>query len=372
MNKTPASALPKKRIRLSDIADRVGVSRSAVANVLLKSAGQNVRVSAGTAERIRKAARELEYLPNKTAQRLAGKKSRIIGVLIDSYAPAPRFRQLAEVERAADAHGYRVMIGQSHGELRKIRSYVNDFLANDVAGVICISHDYPDTGNHIAETLRRIPRTVFLGKPNIITTASNWVSIDHNRATVDLVKHLLATGRRNPMLCLTDIAYNSSKDRCNGFIQTLADQTTRHPAERIHLFDQPGWDWGKTTLQPKLKKIVAALLDRHQPDAILASNDLVAVQILHALETLGVAVPDAIAVAGYDNADIANLVRPSLTSVDPRSSELATTGFDLLLRLIATPPADDFQHQITIPAKLVIRDSTAPSNRRQRMTKDSP
>ena len=354
-----SSVIESRRIRLSDIATRVGLSRSAVAEVLLHSAGNNVRVSKDAAQRIRHAADELGYVPNQAAQRLAGKESRLIGVLIDSYAPVPRFRQLAEIERAADAAGYRIIIGQSHGELAKIQSYLDDFVANDVAGLVCISHDYPDIGEEISRRTRLVANTVFLGRPLGSAAHCAFVAIDHARATADLVDHMFANGRRSPVFLTTDLDYATSRIRHDSFLRAMRRHGIRNPESRIELV-RNDLLWTGEALHPDLLSLVRDKIAASGADAVLAINDIVALRCLRALETIGMRVPEDIALAGYDNSDFTAVIRPSLTSVDLHPERIAAEGFALLLRLIRGEKPSARERHVFLPTQLVPRRSTLP------------
>ncbi len=349
-----------ERVRLSDIAERVGLSRSAVAGVLLHSAGRNVRVSQDAARRIRRAADELGYVPNHAAQRLAGKESRLIGVLIDSYAPTTRFRQLAEIERAADTEGYRVMIGQSHGELAKIQSYLDDFLANDVAGLVCISHDYPDIGEEIARRTRIFAHTVFLGRPLGNAAHLSYVAIDHARAMTDVVDHLFATGRRSPVFLTTDLNYASSRLRHESFLRSLRRHGIRDPESRVTLVGNDLLRIGED-LNPALLALVRERIAAVGSDAVIAMNDIIALRLLRALEAIGLRVPEDIALVGYDNADFTAFIRPSLTTVDLHPELVAAEGFALLLRLMKGDKPAARERHVFLSTQLVPRRSTQPN-----------
>lgn len=360
MKQTIASDIPSPRVRLSDVAARVGLSRSAVAGVLLHSAGKNVRVSEDAAARIREAADALGYVPNQAAQRLAGKESRLIGVLIDSYAPTTRFRQLAEIERAADAAGYRVMIGQSHGELAKIQSYLDDFLANDVAGLVCISHDYPDIGEEIARRTRIFAHTVFLGRPLGAVSRLAYVAIDHARAMADVVDHLFATGRRRPVFIATDLEYATMRLRNDSFLSSLRRHGVREAENCVELVPDNVL-WTGEELHPDLLALVRSKIANRGMDAVVAMNDIVALRLLRALEAVGLRVPEDIALVGYDNSDFTSFIRPSLTTVDLHPERVAAEGFALLLRLIRGEKLTARERHVHLSTRLVPRRSTQPS-----------
>ena len=153
-------------VRLVDVAKRVGVSHAAVSSVLSVNRKGSIRVGKATSENIRRVAREMDYQPNIAARQLKGKRSHIVGVIIDSYAPQIAFDRLSEIEQSLNRYGYRLMVGQSHGDIKHLQQYAADFLSHGVDGVVCISHDYPDSGAKVAGIYSRFKNIVFIGKPS--------------------------------------------------------------------------------------------------------------------------------------------------------------------------------------------------------------
>jgi LacI family transcriptional regulator len=114
--------MERKKVRLADIASEAGVSTVTVAKALNRTGGKNARVGAATAARIREIATRLNYRPDSIAQQLAGKKSKIIGVVMDSCAPQTYHERLSKMEMYASHKGYKFMIGQSHEDIEKTKA----------------------------------------------------------------------------------------------------------------------------------------------------------------------------------------------------------------------------------------------------------
>lgn len=125
-----------KRATLADVAGRAGVSRSAAARALLGTGGEHVRVSASTRARIAKAARELDYQPNCFAQQLRGKASRTMGVILDTGNTPVMSQRLFALESEARRRGYRLLVGQTHGDLDALREYAADFSGRSVEAIL--------------------------------------------------------------------------------------------------------------------------------------------------------------------------------------------------------------------------------------------
>lgn len=124
-------------VRLKDVAERAGVSLGAASVVLSGGRTKSIRVSAEKRERILAAAREMNYIPNFSAQMLCGFSSHTLGVLIDSEDAFVRFRQLAAIEREADRRGYRLLIAETHENPDKQLRNCRTLFQYGVDAVIC-------------------------------------------------------------------------------------------------------------------------------------------------------------------------------------------------------------------------------------------
>ncbi len=345
-------------VRLVDIARRANVSRTTVAKVILQSAGENARVSTKTAMRVRKVADEMGYRPNLTAQRLAGKQSKIIGITIDTYAPTPSYQQLAEMERCATEAGYRVMVGQMHDDISKLNDYMLDFKSSGVDGVICISHDYPGIHRDIVRMMQGFENVVFVGKTAVDRSKVCWASPDHREAQSNIVKHLIERGKKRIILGIGNTQHRSYIERRQGYRDGLeAHEIPYDPDLVFNLADacdgQPQPD-----RQSPLTMYLREKWDQLKFDAIIATNDVIALYLIRAIEAMGLRVPDDVAVTGYDNLPMTHLTRPAITTVDLCNHELAQASIDLLIRQIQGEPIRGKAKHHNIVPKLVIRQST--------------
>lgn len=354
-NTPTLSATP---VRLVDIARRANVSRTTVAKVILQSAGENARVSPKTAMRVRLVADEMGYRPNLTAQRLAGKQSKIIGITIDTYAPTPSYQQLAEMERCANVAGYRVMVGQTHDELQKLNEYMLDFKSSGVDGVICISHDYPGIHREVVRIMQGFENVVFVGKTAIDHSKVCWASPDHRKAQANIVMHLAERGKKRIVLGIGNTEHRSHIERRKGYRDGLEASNLSFDSDLvINLSDTCT---GNT--QPDRHSPLTMLLrdkwEQLKFDAIIASNDVIALYLIRAIEAMDLRVPEDVAVTGYDNLPMTHLTKPAITTVDLCNHDLAQACIDLLIQQIQGKTIRGKARHRNIVPKLIIRQST--------------
>lgn len=334
-------------VRLSDIAREVGVSVVTVAKVLNNSGGKNTRVSEKTASAIKACGERLQYQPNMLARSLVSKSSNLIGVMLDSCAPAVYHERLSLMEKYAAQSGYRLMIGQSHDNAAKMKDFVRSFLSYGVAGIICFAHNYKN-GN-VAEVLPA-DKTVFLERPRGIENPC-YVTIDTKKAFDQAVTYLFSRGRRR--IAMLSVVHDNEDLR----------QREQAYCDMINEYNLPPIQVRRVPLTAVLDiniilPQVGELVVKENADAIICANDHLATAALRALSILKIAVPKQVAVTGYDNLNYTALLSPPLTTFDDRRDLVATTLVEMLLELIGAPDLSPERRIKTIDPILIEREST--------------
>jgi len=345
------------KVRMIDIANVVGVSKVTVSKVLSKTSGNNTHVNAETARKIMDVARQMGYLPNIAARQLAGQGSRLLGVLIDANSIFNEFPRVVYEEQAASARGYRVIVSQCHPDAADVKSYLDDFTARAVDGLIMHAHAYPGLASNMIEACRRFRHVVYYDRPDCPESINlNYVDIDLTAGMKKLVRHIADSGRRKIVYFVPYMRpplgkHCSFKRRERGFREAMSElDLPFDPAfDEKYLFPtEPGLD--------EIAPLIRDLVFRERPDAIIARNDEVAAIVLKTLLEMGVKCPDDIAVAGYDNSNFSQYLHPGLTTVDTKLALASNAVVDTLIRMIESP--GDNPRQTTIEPQLIIRKST--------------
>ena len=346
------------KVRLIDIAQAVGVSKVTVSKVLSQTAGNNTHVGAETTRRILDAARQMGYQPNIAAQQLAGQSSHLIGVLIDSNSIFNEFPRVVYAEQAANARGYRTIVGQCHPDLKDIKTFIDDFSARAVDGVIMHAHAYPGLGQAIMEACSKFQHIVYYDRPDSGAENVSFVDIDLVAGMKKLVAHIANSGRRKivyfvPYMRFPLGKHRSFRERERGFKEAMAAHGLPFEpnfAER-HIFN----------VEPNTKQVsdcIRELVAKEHPDAIIARNDDIAAIVIKTLLEMGVNCPDDIAVAGYDNRSFAEYLHPGLTTMDNKLALVSNTAVETLIRRIERKGAADQPEQFTTEPELIVREST--------------
>lgn len=342
--------------KIKDISREAGVSMAVVSVVLNGVTTGRIKASPATAQRIREIAKRLDYRPNLIARQLTGKKSGVIGVVMDSCAPQSYHERLSKIEAYASSKGYRLMIGQAHNDIARIKDYAQFFTDYCVDGVICMAHGYPMPdgvgSDGIAEFFLARRKTVFFQPPAGIPDSCS-VTIDLAYNFREAVKYLAAKGRRRiGFLKLSDFYAGPSMSIAQlGYQEGLAEAGLPFEpglVKSIELEDVKHAD--------KAMGQTCGLLEAGA-DAIIASNDFSAAGVLKCLHRKGVSIPGQVAVIGCDNLDVADLVSPGLTTFEQGNDTVAVKLVDLLLELIEGHQAPPEGRHIVVQPTMITRES---------------
>jgi LacI family transcriptional regulator len=327
-----------------DVAELAGVSKSTVSNVIRGSTG----ISTGTKRRVLEAIELVGYRPNAIARNLVQRRTTTVGIVVGDLAN-PFYSELAKlVEQRLSAAGYTSMICNTDGRPESERARVESLLEHRVAGIIMLQLS-GESGILPELRAQRIPLVV----ASCWVERSDCVAVDDSRGAALAVRHLIRLGHRR-------IAYLSS-----GFVEQQADDARfdgfrralgplREPA--VLRWEHPAYLRSDHDLSAELERLLGT---EHPPTAFFVSNDLVAVDLIEALEQLGRRVPDDVSVVGFDDIALAGLARVSLTTVAQPRERLAQIALEILLDRIATVEREPFR-RVRLAPRLIVRGSTAP------------
>lgn len=233
---------------------------------------------------------------------------------------------------------------------RQVDAAVGEFIAERVSAVVLQPPDFlrdsPKVNARIVERFREVEIPVVLLDYDITArperSTCDLIGIDNYNAGWRLGRHLIEKGARRIAFLMRDNWAFSVIDRRDGLCSAA---------------DEASCTLETTNVEPDDAKGVAALLAKGDaPDAIVCGNDQLAAALLKTLRAAGVRVPEDVMVAGFDDAHIAAVCNPPLTTIHQPSDAIATSLFEILITRIRNPsrPAVAVYHD----AWLVARKST--------------
>lgn len=332
------------RPSIQDVARLAGVSLGTVSNVL----NNPDMVRPLTAEKVQRAIEQLGFVRNDAARQLKAGKSLTLGMVVYDTGN-PFFAEITRAaENAAAERHYNVLLGNSDHKLERERNYLQLFDQQRVAGVLVSPTS--DIYEQVEELRAHGTQTVVLDRKADAARCCS-VSVDDFAGGRIAVEHLLAIGRRR-IGFVGNLAMQQVADRLSGAMAAIKDFGPE--AQLIMLESDDMSVISGRQVGDKIRE--AAATDR--PDAIFASNDLLALGLVQAFVLNGnISVPKDIAIIGYDDIAWAEAAVVPLTSIRQPSRLIGETAIDLVLDEI-NGGAEHKHQQVTFQPKLVVRGST--------------
>ncbi len=336
----------KRQISLKEIAQLAGVSHSTVSRALSNSS----LISGETVERIRLIAAEKGYQPNRNARSLVTQRSRSIGCVVTSTADPFIGEVIYSVEELALKHDYSIILTNSGTDPDREMKAVRSLCERAVDAVIVVASRVGGAYlPYLSE--RQIP--IILINSQHSGDFVHSVTIANHEAAREATRHLGGLGHQRIGYIGDRLGGQSDAERFAGYRSALKAMGLRSsPKLVVHGLSTP--EDGKESMQKLL-----ALPNR--PTAVFCYDDMVALGAYQAIQSAGLAIPQDISVAGFDDQFFAAFLQPPLTTVRQPMHLLGQRALELCLELLSEPgdKAASGTTRIIIPGELMVRSSTA-------------
>jgi LacI family transcriptional regulator len=344
----------RRRLTIKEVAEAAGVSTQTVSRVL----NNRPDVAPGTFERVQRIISDTGYAPNLHARSLTQGRSHILGVVafgLEYFGPS---RVLTGIEQQAAEMGYSISLNLIHQpETDDVNELLNSLVGRQVDGIIWAIPEVSGNRAWSHERSPDLPVPVTLVGGMAGQTSLPSIGID-NRAIGRLAtEHLLAGGARRIGIVTGPLNWWEARERLEGWRETL----DRHGIRADDRLVAEG-DWTAMSGELGLERLLEEL---PEIDAVFASNDQMALGILHGAHRVGRRVPDDLSVVGVDNIAESSHFWPSLTTVHQPlrdAGALAVQEIDRSIRRASQRPSQDGQapQVITLQPRLVVRNSSRP------------
>lgn len=325
-----------------DVARRAGVSRSSASRVL----NGNPTVSPRIAVKVRRAAKELSYQPNRVARSLRLRRNQVWALVISDIRTGPFFADVVRgVEDAAYEASYAMFLCNADEDPEKEAGYLRLAVAENVAGVI-LTPSGPRTN---LKPLLEAGIQVVLADRRLPGDSADTVVSDNIGGAREAVAHLIANGYRNIACISGPLETTTGSERLTGYRTGLEGGGLDYDESLVRIADFRE-EGGERAMRELL-----SLSSR--PDAVLICNNRMAAGALSAIDAVGGSVPEDIAVVGYDEIPWAPLLRTALTTVGQAAYDLGYESARLLLNRLggyAGPP-----RTVVLPETLNVRASSS-------------
>ncbi|MBS0971411.1 lac repressor [Chimaeribacter arupi] len=302
-------------VTLDDVARQAGVSYQTVSRVI----NQAPHVSAKTRQRVEAAMAALNYVPNRVAQQLAGKRTQVLGLATSSLALHAPSQIAAAIEQRAGEAGYSLVMAMVRGSgPDACRQALQELRAQRVDGVLINAPLGSRDATALADAAGAWP-LLFLDTDPAGTVPS--VLFDPAEGARCGVSHLLQHGHRQIALLAGEAHSISAQLRLRGWRETLA-AAGLEPVAVAH------GDWSAAEGYRQTQRLLAAGTPF---TAMLVANDQMALGVLRALHEAGRQIPQQVSVVGYDDTADSAFFYPPLTTVRQDFRLLGTQAVETLL-----------------------------------------
>lgn len=331
----------RTKLSYQTIAQRSGLSISTVSRVFNKSAS----VSEEKRERVVRALQELgadvQQLDLKPIPRNNLILFNVPSLKNPFYSPI-----IESARRSARRFGYNMLVSENELSPSSLPDFLSLLKTTRAAGVILTNAIVPECVERIRES---VPVVTCCESSTALDVP--YVTIDDESASEDAVKYLLSLGRRRIAMINGPEDFKYARERYKGYCQALRSQG-------LCVDDSLVCSVGVDMDYDMAKAHAGRMLSRaERPDAFFCISDVLASAAIKASVEAGLDVPRDIAVVGFDNIQISQIMNPTITTVSQPVVQLGTIAVELLLKVIGGER--DLIGSIHLGCELVIRESTA-------------
>lgn len=309
----------KRKITLKDIALRAGLNATTVSRALQDSP----LVAEETKKRVQELAEELNYIPNLNAKYLRGKRTNIVGLIVDDNTN-PYYAHIIEaIQRNLREKDYFILTFNNYENVEDEMEIVKIMCSFNVAGILLT----PARGNR-----KSIELLQENGIPYVLVSRygrkgeDNYVVVDDEQAGYIAAKHILSRHRRKLFFLNQYQGISTVECRTRGYEKALRE---------FGIEPQKEWEiYNCATKKLGYEAMQQLLLTQEPPFSVLCYNDYVAEGVLSAIYDSAYKIPDDISVMGIDNVEPVDVGRYRLSTVDVHMQEIAKLSVDRLVTLI--------------------------------------
>lgn len=342
-----------KRPTQTDVARLAGVSRATVSYVLNDRTDGRIPITEPTRLKVLRAAEELGYAPSALARSLRSGESRMIGFLMPAVHNPHYWDILAGAEEEITEQGYHLVLVTANLDPKREQRCIQSLFQQRLDGVILMPTFLDRYVDEMEALSERNSPVVLIGS----VEGADWVFPDVEGGAIAMMEHLLGLGHERIAFINGVARRQLSQAREDVYAGKLAEAGLPHDPE---LLRRCGY-----MVRDAYAEAQGLLALPDPPTAIWTVNDLLAIGALRAIHERGLRVPDDVALAGFDDIDLAQQLYPPLTTVHMPALEMGRRAAEFLFERMESPDLDPIQE--LMPMHLVVRESTASGIEHQRV-----
>ncbi len=333
---------------LHDVAAKAGVSIKTVSRVV----NNEPNVRQGTRDAVLKAIKALDYRPDTSARRLAGRRSYLVGLLYEDPSPYenPSANYVIDIQggvlERVRAESYDLLIHPCNYQSTRIVREIRALVAQTRVDGLILAPPLAEMAK-VASALRELGTPFVRISPGQRTRGQEAVHTNDRAACADMTRYLVSLGHKRIGFIIGHPDHRAVGNRFLGYQDGLESSGLK--------LDKSLVQQGFNTFESGEKSARLLLLQPNPPTAIFASNDDMAAGVLRVAHEMGLSIPGELSVAGFDDLPLARQIWPSLTTIRQPIKEMAAAAAELLFAQIK---GEEGGGPIVVEAPLVLREST--------------
>lgn len=340
--------MKSKEPTLKYIAEKLNISTTTVSKALkgYKDVNTNTR------EKVLELAKELNYKPNSFAVNFRTNESKTIGIIIPEIVHHFFSNVINGIIAEAEKQDYLVIILQSNESKEMEKRQVELLMNKRVDGIIISLSNESNDDDHLKTILDRNIPLVLIDKISKLIDCSK-VIIDDRKAAFEAVNHLVEVGCKKIAHIRGPENPQNAIDRYMGYKTAIEKNGLIFEKSLIYTCTKVSFDEGYNFA----KKIIT---EHPDVDGIFCITDLVAFGVLNYLNEIKVKVPNQIAVIGFSNWFMSEVISPKLSTIEQPGYEMGKEAFLLLKEEINSLKNNEnrISKSVVLPTKLIVREST--------------
>lgn len=328
-----------KGISQNDIANTLGISRVTVTKALQN----HPDIAKKTRLLVKEKAAELGYIPNHIGRSLSSKRTYAIGVVVPKIAHSFFSSSIEIMYSAARENGFSIIPMISFEDRHIEYENIKTLLSMRVDGIILdVAQNTIDNSSY--ELIKKSGcKVIFFDRcPADYSFAS--IVTDDKTASYKLTKLLIENGYKDILFMSGPKYLNISQQRKEGYEMAMFEAQLSEKNLSVDMTDESGYE-----------ALIKLSNEKKLPKAVVAVNDPVAVGVYKAAKTLGIRIPEDLAVVGFGNIDAAAMLNPPLTTAKPPIDAMAKAAVNTIIDAIEK--GTDIHHQQVFFTELQIRGS---------------
>jgi LacI family transcriptional regulator len=334
-----------KEITIYDLAQQLQLSSATVSRALK----DDPLISSKTRKKIFDLAEKMGYRTNYFARNLRSQKTNTIGCIVHELQSNFINSVLAGIEKVTAEAGYDLLIAHSAESYKKEMANAKNLFHKRVDGLIAsLSIDTANLDHFSSFAEKSVP-VVFFDR---VEKSNNYASviIDNHKCGYIATEHLIEQGCKKIVLVTSNLARNVYSERLRGYKDALSDHGIPYEENLVIIND--------LSEKAGISAAHQILAMRPMPDGAFIANDFVAAVSMRVLKENNVAIPDDIAIVGFNNDVIGKIVEPALTTIHYAGREMGEVAAGTIIGYLRGESSFQKINTIIINSDIIVRQSS--------------